>query len=249
LFATGPWSLYAARWAVSKPAVLCFAVSLLSAAVLFFAKLTGLIVFAANVGAISLLALASQRRLSSSTIAMWLASAIAALCFMIFWVERGAVPAGGSTFSFTWLPIWFSATAAALSGISGLEFLDWLFAHQFLGHHWVRISSDFSTVLKLSYVLGPLWLVLVVCVWLRLRYTRYRDMTALLLTIVVLYALLVAAAMYVSGPHIPFDERYYRYAGILFFLLLLTAIDEWRARFGKGLACMVVIALGLYGLK
>jgi hypothetical protein len=104
-------------------------------------------------------------------------------------------------------------------------------------------------MLKLSYVLGPLGLLLAVWVWLRLRYTRYRAMTALLLTIVVLYALLVAAAMYVSEPHIPFEERYYRYAGILFFLLLLTAMDEWRARFGKGLACMVVIALGLYGLK
>ena len=110
LFAAAPWSLYAMRWAANKPPILCFAISLLSAALLFFAKLTGLIVFATNVVAISLIALVSQRRLNSSIIAMWVASAIAALCFMMFWVARGPVPASGSTFSFSWLPIWFSVT-------------------------------------------------------------------------------------------------------------------------------------------
>jgi hypothetical protein len=114
----------------------------------------------------------------------------------------------------------------------------------------VKITPDFSTVLELSYVLGPLGLLLVVWVWLRLRRTRHRDMAGLLLTIVLLYAIVVAAAMYVSaGNNIPFDERYYRYAGILFFLLLLTAIDQWRQPLAKSLACVVVIALGLYGLK
>src|SRR5262249_37044551 len=99
LFATASWSLYAMRWAANKPPFLCFTISLLSAALLFFAKLTGLIVFATNVVAISLGALASQRRLSSSTIAMWVASVIAALCFMMFWNARGPV---GFTFSFSW---------------------------------------------------------------------------------------------------------------------------------------------------
>src|SRR5262249_55027487 len=79
LFAAAPWSLYAMRWAANKPPILCLAISLLSVALLFFAKLTALIVFATNVMAISLLALVSQRRLSSSTITMWVASAIAAL--------------------------------------------------------------------------------------------------------------------------------------------------------------------------
>src|SRR5262249_13382835 len=41
----------------------------------------------------------------------------------------------------------------------------------------------------------------------------------------------------------------FRYAGILFFLLLLTAIDQWRVRFAKVLACLVVLVLGLYGLR
>src|SRR6516164_2890738 len=138
LFATAPWSLYAMRWAANKQPILCLTISLLSAALLFFAKLTGLIVFATNVVAISLLALINQRRLGSSTIAMLVASAIAALCFMIFWVARGPVPVGGSTFSFGWVPIWFSIAGVAFSGISGLEFVQWLL------FRWARTISDFS---------------------------------------------------------------------------------------------------------
>ena len=97
-------------------------------------------------------------------------------------------------------------------------------------------------------MLGPLGLLLMVWVWLRLRYTRYRDMAVLLLTIILLYAI-AFAAMYLRGADISFEERHFRYAGILFFLLLLTAIDQWRVRFAKGLACLVVIVLGFYGLK
>jgi hypothetical protein len=238
LFAAAPWSLYAMRWAANKPPILCFTISLLSAALLFFAKLTGLIVFATNVVAITLGVLASQRRLGSSTIAMWVASAIAALCFMVFWNARGPVPAGGSTFSFSWFPIWFSVTAAAFSGTYGLDL--------FLKHPWMPFNFQWVTLL----LLGPLGLLLMAWVWYRLRHTRYRDMAVLLLTIVLGYAIVVAGAMYVSKANtIPFDERYFRYAGILFFLLLLTAIDQWRVRFTKGLACLVVIVLGLYGLR
>jgi hypothetical protein len=244
LFAAAPWSLYAMRWAANKPPILSLAISLLSVALLFFVKLTGLIVFATNIGAISLYALVSQRRLSSSTITMWVASAIGALCFMMFWVARGSVAASGSRFTFSWFPIWFSLTGAAFSGTSALEFLGW-----FLGHPWVRIIPNFDwATTSLNYVLGPLGLLLMVWVWFRLRYTRYRDMAVLLLTIILMYAIAVAA-MWLRGAAIDFQERHFRYAGILFFLLLLTAIDQWRVRFAKGLACVVVIVLGLYGLK
>jgi hypothetical protein len=243
LFATAPWSLYAMRWSVNKPPILCFTISLVSGALLFFAKPTGLIVFATNVVAISLIALVNQRRLNSSIFAMWVASAIGALCFMIFWVARGPVPADGPAVSFSWLPIWFSVTSAVFSGISGLDFLNWFFLHR-----WVRISSDNSMVIELSYMFGPLGLLLMAWVWLRLRDTRYRDMALLLLIVISLYAIAVAA-MYLRGARISFDERHFRYAGILFFLLLLTAIDQWRVRFAKGFACLVVIVLGLYGLN
>jgi hypothetical protein len=245
LFAAAPWCLYAMRWAANQPPILCFAILLLSVALLFFAKLTGLIIFATNVVAISLFALINRRRLNSSIITMWVAAAIGALCFMMFWVARGPVAASGSKFTFSWLPIWFSLTGAAFSGISGFDFLSWFF-----GHPWVRIISDFewARTKLLSHVLGPLGLLLMAWVWIRLRYTRYRDMAFLLLTIILLYAT-AFAAMYLRGAAVWFEERHFRYVGILFFLLLLTAIDQWRVRFAKGLAWGVVIVLGLYGLK
>jgi hypothetical protein len=86
-----------------------------------------------------------------------------------------------------------------------------------------------------------------VWVWLRLRYTRYRDAAVLLLTIILLYAIVVAAEMYVSED--AFQGRYLRYAGILFFLLLLMAVDQWRVPLVKGLLCAVVIVLGFCGLR
>src|SRR5262245_52478056 len=148
LFAVAPWSLYAMLWAANKGPILCFAISLLSAALLFFAKLIGLVVFATNVLAISLLALVSQRRLERSTIAMWVASAIGALCFMMFWVARGRVPAGEwGTFTFSWLPIWFSVTSVTLSGISGLEILHW-----FIAIIWLMVIYDYSMMSCLCYV-------------------------------------------------------------------------------------------------
>jgi hypothetical protein len=244
LFATAPWCLHGMRWAVSKGPIPSLAVSSASAGLLFFAKLTGLIVFAANVLALTLLVLFSQRRVNTSIIIMWVVSVIAAMCFISLWIDRGPVPSSGSTFSFSWFPIWFSITGAAISGLSGLEFLVWI-----LVHPWVKVSSDYSVVVPLSYILGPLGLLLMTWVWLRLRQTPYRDMTALLSAIMIFYATILAAIYLRGALWDAFEERYYRYPGILFFLLLLTALDESRLRLAKTVACALVVVLGLYGLK
>jgi hypothetical protein len=246
LFAVAPWSLYAMRWAVNKPPMLCFTISLVSATILFFAKLTGIVVFATNVGALSLLALVSQRRLSTSIIAMWLASTVGAICFSMFWLARGSVPASGSAFTFRWFPIWVSITGATFSGLSIVDFLGW-----FLGHPRIEIVSGERIMKLLTYVLGPFGLLLMAWVWLRLRRTQYRDMAIVLLTVVFLYTIAIAA-MYLRGAWVSFEDRNFRYAGILFFLLLLVFIDQWPARHvlsAKSLAWIVVIVLGLYGLK
>jgi len=245
LFAIAPWSFYAMRLAVNKPPTLCLAISLLSVALLFFAKLTGLIVFGTNVVAISLLTLVNQGRLSCSTITTWVASATA-LCLTMFWVACGptgsllspAVPSSTSTFTFSWLPIWFSVTGAALAGTSSLDFLGW-----FLQHFGLSMIPN-----PLSYVLGPFVLLLMVWVWFRVRRTRYREMAVLLIIIILLYAM-TFAAMWLRASTISFDDRHFRYPGILFFLLLLMAIDQSRVCLVKSLACVAVIVLGLYGLK
>jgi hypothetical protein len=235
LFATAPWSLYAMLWSTNKPSILCFTISLLSAALLFFAKLAGLIVFATNVVAISLITLVNHRRLDSSIIAMWMASAIAALCFMIFWVGADSVTAVMRTIPFSWFPILFSVAGAAFSGIYGVDL--------FVGHPWMQINVLWATAL-----LGPLGLLLMVWVWHRLRHTRYRNMTVLLLTIISMYSIVTSITLYLWGV-ISFEDRHFRYAGILFFLLLLTAVDQWRVPLAKGLVLAVVIVLGLYGLR
>jgi hypothetical protein len=73
-------------------------------------------------------------------------------------------------------------------------------------------------------------------------------MAILFLVIILIYAITVVTTFrYLRG--ISFEDRHFRYAGILFFLLLLTAIDQWRVRYAKGLACMAFVVLGLYALK
>jgi hypothetical protein len=236
LFAIAPWSLYAMLWSTNKPPIICLTISLLSAALLFFAKLTGLVVFATNVGAISLITLVNQRRLDSSIIAMWVASAIAAACLVIFWVGRDPVAAGVlRTMPFSWFPILFSVAGAVFSGIYGVNL--------FVGHPWMQINVLWATAL-----LGPLGLLLMAWVWHRLRHTCYRNMTVLLLTIISMYSIATSIILYFWGV-ISFEDRHFRYAGILFFLLLLMAINQWRAPLAKGLVLAVVILLGLYGLR
>jgi hypothetical protein len=224
LFAAAPWCLLWLRWAVDKPPVVCFAVSLLSVALLFVVKLTGLVVFAATVLAIGAIEVMRQRRLPFPILAMLAASGAAAISFMVFWVGRGAVPAGGSGIAVTWRAILFPISATAFSGVATNDLLSWL-----LLHPPASILSDAGVI---SYILGPLGLLLLFWFWIRLRTTRYRPMAICLLTIIALYTA-AFVAMYSQGAAISFEERNLRYTGILSFLLLLVALDQWRPLAGR----------------
>ena len=233
LFAVAPWSLYALRRAVDRPAAVCLGISLLAAALLFMAKLTGLVVFAANVLAISLLEAMRQRRVTASLIAMWLASAAAAMLFIGLWYPRGEMPAGGSEFVFTWPGIWFPVTAAVFAGVSGLDLLSWLF-------------SSPSDLLAETFVLGPLSVMLMVWVWVRLWGTPYRAMAVCLFVVIGFYVIAITA-LYFRGAPITFHERHLRYAGILFFLVFLVAMDQSRPPL-KGLGLLFAGAFAVYGV-
>ncbi|HZM85927.1 MAG TPA: hypothetical protein VFF31_05145, partial [Blastocatellia bacterium] len=242
LFAVSPWSLYALQKVVDKPAAACLAISLLSAALLFLAKLTGLVAFTANIVAISLVDVVKRRRVTSSLLAIWAGSAIAALFFLIFWLAWGRVPAtpvvpwwsaSWPGFAFTWLAIWFPMVGATFSGISGLDFLSGLFLRP-------------SGLIKI-YVLGPLGLLLMGWVWFRLRSTRYRSMAVCLFSIIAIYAA-AFVVMYVRGAAISFEERHLRYAGILFLLLMLVAINQWRESLAKAVTILIVGSFAVYGL-
>jgi hypothetical protein len=228
LFAVAPWSLYVLRWAADKPPRICFPVSLLVAAVLFFAKLSGLVVFAATVLAISLLNGLSRRRLTSSMVAIWGASATAALLFLAFWKSRGYVPAdAGLPLALTWQAIWFPLAGAAFSGFSGLDLSSWLF------------QPNLFKLAVTSYVAGPIGLLLMIWAWVRLRNTPYRDMAVLLFVVIAFYAAFFAA-MYIKQANIGYTERYFRYVGVLFLLMLLVAADRWRVSAAKGIAILLV---------
>jgi hypothetical protein len=244
LFAIAPWSLYIMRWSASKSSILCLALSCASLALLFFAKLTGIIIFASNVVAITLVFVICRRRFTSPIIAMWIASVIGVLCLSMFWLARGWVPANGTKFGFYWFPIWFSISGAAFSGISGLDLLLAILG----GTPWWQIPPGQQANELIIYALGPLGLVVMAWVWLSLRHTPYREMAILLLAVILSYAIAIAA-LYCRGAWVSFEERHFRYAGILFFLLVLTAVDQRRAPWAKGLVFVAVVVLGLYGLK
>jgi hypothetical protein len=57
---------------------------------------------------------------------------------------------------------------------------------------------------------------------------------ALLLSTAILLYTIPLAAMYLRGAPFSIEDSHFRYAGILFFLLLLlTAIDRWRIPLAK----------------
>jgi hypothetical protein len=242
LFAVVPWCLYLQRYAVLKPPIACFAITLLLAALLFVAKLVGLIVFAANVLAISLFEIARQRRLSAAVLSMLAAATVVAICFVVFWLARGAagtitisvtaltgvVLSAGSGEPSSWPVILFPLSGAVFSGFSALDLLT------------RRLS------LAVTYLLGPLSLTLLFWIWYRLLHTRYRTMATILLVIITFYtSAFVLIFIYVPLGEI--SERFLRYAGILSLLLLLVALDQWRTRVAKGIALAVVAVFAAYG--
>ncbi len=244
VFAVLPWCLTALQWAVQERPAVSFATSVLVATVLFFAKLSGLVAFVANVAGISLYLVLRLRRPTSSLLAMWAGSAVAGLFCLIFWLSRGHTPVGNSAYAFTWPVIWYPISAAAFSGFSMQDLLGWRFLH--------ASAPILSGNIASSYVLGPLGLLLIGWVWLQLRNTRNRSLVSLLLLIIAFYTATIAALYFRAGPataSLPFEARYSRYAGILFFLLLLVAIDQWRGLLARIIAMLIVGFFGAYGLS
>jgi len=249
LFAVSPWVLSALQWAIQKPPAVSFAISVLSFALCFFAKLSGLFVFAATVAGISFVDAVQRRRLTSSALAMWAGCAAAALCFFMFWLVRGLTPASAIKDAFKWSDVWFPVAAAAFSGFSAMNFLQDLhiLAWRLIMHSPIPDVSAPTVIGYASYVLGPLGLLLMAWVWLRLRNTRYRPVATRLFPIIGLY---IAAyiAMYVHANTISFEERYFYYAGILFFLMLLVAMDQRRGFVARAIPILIVGAFAAYGL-
>jgi hypothetical protein len=74
-------------------------------------------------------------------------------------------------------------------------------------------------------------------------------MAIFLFLIIALYTTALVS-IYVRTTPLTFmiEERHLRYAGILFYLLLLVAFDQWRAPFSKAITILIVGVLAAYGL-
>jgi hypothetical protein len=242
LFAVSPWSLCALQFAVQKRPAISLSISVVTASVVFFAKLSGLVMFGTTVTAISVSEIIKRRQITSSLFALWTGSSIAAIVILTFWVARGQTPVTGAEYNFTPSAVLFPIAAAVFSGLSLHELLSWLFLYP--------SSPMLSSIRETSYVLGPFGLLVIWWVWNRLRNTRHRPMAIFSLTLIAIY-ITTFIAMYIRNGEtgtVAFEERYFRYAGILFFLLLLVAIDQWHAIWGKVVATGIVAVFALYGL-
>ena len=238
LFAATPWSLLALLKCVDLRPLPAFSVTLSVAVLLFFMKLTGLIVFATTVLALSAVDIVDRRRVRGSIVAMWAASAVAVLLLKILWLSHGQVPAEGTPTGLSWGAALFPVAASAFSGVSGLDLVAWLTLHPSR-----RLLPNLGVT---AVVFAPLGIAVAILVWRRLRHTSYRTWAIALGAIIAIYTA-IFIAMYLKGSAISFDERHLRYAGILFFLLFLLATATQPSRWRLA-ASLVVSFFALYGL-
>jgi hypothetical protein len=307
LFAAAPWSLYSLWYGTKASVPVCFGIGVTTAFILFLAKLTGLVVFASTVIAISFVELLEERRVTGAMVALWAAAGTGALCFVVFWHSRGNVPADGSKLAITWAAIWFPVAAASLSGVAGIEALNW-FSHTLtspgpyqllvkaiavvllaaaVATGWILRKQilDYSRripfrplilvagvaalimflVLKYAIhvgipyhdrqfirdvmlsVMGCFSLCLASWIWAQLQATKYRTMAVLFLAIICIYTGSMIL-MFVSGAHIDFEGRHLRYAGTMFFLLFLIALDQQEALRATYIKVLIIGFFGGFGL-
>jgi hypothetical protein len=254
LFAAAPWSLLASLKCMDARPLIAFGVTLSVAALLFFMKLTGLIVFAATVLALSAVDIARRRRVSGSILAMGIAAAVAALLFQILWMSRGSMAGeaeliGWPPNSFAcdascgphlpWSRILFPLAAVAVSVLSGLDLVASLTQKP--------IRSGLPASHEAIFVpFAALGLLVAGWIWIRLRHTPHRGCAVPFFAIIGIYTALVMA-MYLNGADLEFDERHLRYASIILLLLLLLATaaehSPWRVA-----ASLFVLFFALHGL-
>jgi hypothetical protein len=246
LFAAAPWALLAVLYALQARPLVAFGVTLVAGALLFFAKLTGLVVLAAVVSGASLVDIASHRRLRTSVMAIWIAAIVLGLLVQGFWLSRGATPVtaaaaalspcAGMVATQRYNPIPFSIAAAGFSGVSGLT----------------MVASLASRPLPpvLPHVAVPVLALLAVglmgWVWWCLRTSAYRHWMFVFGAIILSYTGIVAT-FYLIGSEIDYDERHLRFAGVLVFLLLLVAAAT-RTSVARHLGLVAASFFGLYGL-
>jgi hypothetical protein len=139
--------------------------------------------------------------------------------------------------------------AAVFSGFSTFNALEnlYILIWRLIMHSPIADLSRPTVSGYASYVLGPLGLLLMGWVWFRLRNSSYRRMAVHFIPIILFYTA-AYAAMYVHSNTIVFEERYFYFAGILSFLLLLVAMDQGRGFLIRAIPILIVGVFAAYGL-
>lgn len=246
LFAAAPWSLLALLKCVDARPLIAFGGTLSVAVLLFVMKLSGLVVFAATVLALSAVDIAQRRRVSGSILAMGIAAAVAALLFQTFWLSRGYVAAETQLVCdaacgphMPWSPVLFPLAASAFSAFSGLDLVAWLTQKPISPGGPANHEAIFVAFAALGILVAG-------GIWIRLRHTPYRIWTVPFFGIIGIYTAFFVA-MYLNGADLEFDERHLRFAGIIFLLLFLLATAAERSPWRLA-ASLLVLFFALHGL-
>lgn len=237
LFALAPWCLLILLQSQDRRPWQIVLACLVAGGALFFAKLTGLVLFAATVLAIALHRVVSSRRVDASVLAYAVGSGLLLWAFKIFWRSHGSTPADGHGFTPSVEAVLFPMAATAFSGLSLPEFLSWVFLNPSR-----PIMSDLEST---SFILAPVALGLAVWVFLQLR-VRHNHTLSIMFLLMGIYGAILCG-LYMTGASISFEGRHFRTTGILFLLLALMAAHHAGRRWWL-VASLVVAFFGLYGI-
>ncbi|NBV86085.1 MAG: hypothetical protein EBS01_07450, partial [Verrucomicrobia bacterium] len=201
LFAVAPWGFLLLQRSLTGGFWSGFIAALGSAMLLFFAKLTGLIVFAVSGVSLVALDLWQKRMVRPPVVGLFAGAVLAALIVGWGWMSRGGTPMVSESAPEGMEAFLFPPAAAVFSGFSLHEFLARLLIHP---DRAVLPGKDVGVT---SWILGPAALVSLVWIWQKLR----RDPTsrawiALVGPLVVVQSFLFVV-LYGKGSAVSMDER------------------------------------------
>jgi hypothetical protein len=205
----------------------------------FLAKLTGLIVVAAALGAGGLVSLAFGRRITHGMIGGALGALAALAIVYIAFLSRGPTGVSETSWSLPFKSIAFASLAPWVVGISWGEMMTTLF--------FPTRSYLYLPTALLAFLVPPAILMAGLVLFWRPQTANEKKFRLFSLWF---YALVAAVfiLLYIRGP-ITCEDRYFRSAGTLLFVCaLISALAAGIPRWARGLFLALCVVMALYGL-
>lgn len=241
LFWVAPWVFLLLWKSLKQGPLYTFAAALLGASILFFAKLSGLIVFTAVTASLALWDLWKNGRVRLPLAGLFLGAVTAASLVWWAWISRGNTPAGGGASPGGWEAWLFPPAAAVFSGVSLHDFLARLFIHP---NRPLLPGSDLRVT---AWILGPAAVACLIWIWRKLRFGANSRTWIGVAGPIVLIQAGIFAILYAKGSAISMEERHLRFAGILMFLSMLMAAEKSNIG-GRSILTGVTLFFSAYGL-